>query len=127
MVMRVLEEEVESVNKVHCLSTISSILVTLLEIHCLYPHCASDGEGADRDQHASAEETEQRQGQMYVRHLIEKMLTVLKNSCSFMETANVVSLAVSSLSALTSIYPTLMFTVSSSLQCRPLQSSLSVL
>lgn len=114
MVLRVIEEETDSRNKVECLSTLSATLVALLEIHCLYPHCAfDDDEGADTavvQQHGSAEENEQRQAQMYVRRLIEQMLAVLKSSCSFMETPEVVAVAVSSLSVLTSIYPTLMFT-----------------
>jgi hypothetical protein len=118
MVLRVIEEETNSRNKVECLSTLSATLVALLEIHCLYPHCAfDDDEGPDTavvQQHGSAEEKEQREAQMYVRRLIEQMLAVLKSSCSFMETPEVVAVAVSSLSVLTSIYPTLMFTVESS-------------
>jgi len=52
--------------------------------------------------------------------MVELLLTLLKNSCSFVETADVVSFAVSSLSALTSLYPTLMFTVTVQLSPSPL-------
>lgn len=106
MLLRLIDEERDTENKLQCISACTAALVTLLEIHCIYPHI-----GRNEESESSVEVNEQMQAQRLVQSMIEKLINALRGYCSFMESSEVVGLAVMSLNVLTSIYPTLMFTV----------------